>query len=264
MTARADDRAWIDGQKLFFAGDLCQESMDPVQLAEAIGMICNLRSFEAIVPDRHYLHRSGMVLVGDTAITTAAFLPQQGQTDDFSQCLIELPLSAGAGTCFTLERRDYQCHGGVQGLFLPGQAMKAVSSEPTATLGFNLDPARLTELLVHMSHHTLPPEQARLDLQHPHTIDLQDSRVAELWQWLQSILRMLGASSVILRDPKGALALSIEELIYRASLLMMMPDLIRFTPDTPRRESTSAWAVEAPGTLFPGFRIMPSPWQALS
>ena len=230
MAATADDQAWINGQQLYFAPRLSCESVDPAALAEAIGMICNLRSSEAIGSDRHYLHRSGMVLLGDTAITTAAFLPQQGKTDDFDQCLIELPLSAGGGTAFRIEGRYYQCQGGVLGLFLPGQAMQAVSSAPTASLGFNLDPQRLAALLVQMSAGTMTPEHARLELQRPHPIQLQDPRVAELWQWLQAVLPMLEASAIAGSDPQGGLALAIEELLYRASLLMIRPDLIPTSP----------------------------------
>lgn len=234
MAATADDQAWINGQRLFFAPHLACASVDPVALAEAIGMICNLRSFDAIGSDRHYLHRSGMVLLGDTAITTAAFLPQQGKTEDFDQCLIELPLSAGDGTVFTIEGCDYQCHGGVQGLFLPGQAMQAVSSNPTASLGFNLDPQRLTALLVQLSAGTLTADQARLELQRPHLIQLQDPRVAELWQWLQAVLQMLESSAIAASDPQGALSLAIEELLYRASLLMIRPELIQSSPESSR------------------------------
>ena len=204
--------------------------VDPVRLAEAIGMICNLSRFEAIGSQRHYLHRSGMILIGDTAITTAAFLPQQGATDDFDQCLIELPLSVGAGTCFNIAGKDYQCHGGVQGLFLPGQAMTATSSNPTATLGFNLDPDRLSALLVQLSAGTVSPGRARLEFQRPHRIDLRDPRVRELWQWLQSLLTMLESNSRSLADPQGPLALAFEELLYRCSLLMIRPDLMQSSP----------------------------------
>lgn len=227
MAASAEDQAWMNGQNLFFAERLSCDWVDPARLADAISMICNLRSFEAIGSDRHYLHRSGMVLIGDTAVTTAAYLPQQGTTEDFNQCLIELPLSSGAGTRFRIEGRDYQCHGGVQGLFLPGQSMQAITSEPASSLGFNLDPDRLSSLLVQMSAEALTPEEARLALQRPHTIQLQDPRVVELWQWLQSMLQMLAASSLALAQPGGALALAIEEMLYRSSLLMICPDLIQ-------------------------------------
>lgn len=193
-------------------------------------MICNLSRFEAIGSQRHYLHRSGMLLIGDTAITSAAFLPQQGATDDFDQCLIELPLSIGTGTTFTIEGKEYHCHGGVQGLFLPGQAMKATSSDRTATLGFNLDPARLSALLVDLTQGAFTLEQARLALQRPHSIDLGDPRVRELWQWLRSMLRMLESSSQSLADPQAPLALAFEELLYRASLLMLRPELIHTAP----------------------------------
>ena len=232
MVASAEDRAWINGQRLFFADPLATDWVDPVRLAEAIGMICNLSRFEAIGSQRHYLHRSGMILIGDTAITTAAFLPQQGATDDFDQCLIELPLSVGAGTCFNIAGKDYQCYGGVQGLFLPGQAMTATSSNPTATLGFNLDPDRLSALLVQLSAGTISLERARLELQRPHGIDLRDPRVRELWQWLQSLLTMLESNSRSLADPQGALALAFEELLYRCSLLMIRPDLMPPSPMT--------------------------------
>lgn len=235
MVASAEDRAWINGQNLYFADHVSCGWVDPVQLAEAIGMICNLRSFEALGSDRHYLHRSGMVLIGDTAVTTAAYLPQQGATYDFNQCLIELPLSSGPGTCFRIEGRDYQCHGGVQGLFLPGQSMQAITSEPSASLGFNLDPARLSFLLVQMSPQALTLEQARLEWQRPHTIHLHDPRVGELWQWLQSLLQMLASPSPALAQPGGALALAIEELLYRSILMMIRPDLIQTSsmPGTP-------------------------------
>ncbi|MFM8525693.1 MAG: hypothetical protein ACKOCM_08755 [Cyanobacteriota bacterium] len=226
MAASAEDHAWINGQNLYFADSVASGWVDPVQLAEAIGMICNLRSFDAIGSGRQYLHRSGMVLIGDTAVITAAYLPQYGETDDFNQALIELPLSAGSGTRFSIEGKDYQCHEGLQGLFLPGQSMRALTAERTASLGFNLDPARLTALLMQMAPQALTAEQARLEWQRPRIINLQDSRVRELWQWLQSLLQMLASSPLAIAQSNGALALAIEDLLYRISLLMLCPDLI--------------------------------------
>lgn len=230
MAASSEDWSWINAQRLFFARPITREWVDPVQLAEAIGLICNLRSFEAIGPDRDYLHRSGMVLLGDTAITTAAFLPQQGRTEDFDQCLVELPLADGSGTCFSIEGRDYQCQGGNLGLFLSGQAMHAITARPTATLGYNLDPHRLTDLLVQLSAGSMTEEQARLELQRPHLINLRDPRVGELWQWLQSLLQMVESSPMARAEPQGELALALEELLYRSSLLMIRPDLIELSP----------------------------------
>ena len=227
MAAKAEDWLWINQQRLFFASPLKEAWVDPSDLAEAIGMICNLREFEAIGSDRHFLHRSGMVMVGDTAITSAAFLAQRGKTDDFNQCLIELPLSAGAGTSFRIDGKDYQCHGGVQGLFLPGQAMEATTEQPTCSLGFNLDPARLSALLVSLSGNSTSPAQARLDLQRPHCIDLADPRVKEVWEWLQNVLMMMESNHSLLGSPQGSLALAFEELVYRASLVMIKPELIQ-------------------------------------
>lgn len=227
MAATAEDWLWINQQRLFFASPQTASWVDPSVLADAIGMICNLREFEAIGSDRHFLHRSGMAMIGDTAITSAAFLAQRGKTDDFNQCLIELPLSPGSGTSFRIDGKNYQCHGGVQGLFLPGQAMEATTEQPTCSLGFNLDPARLSTLLVTLSDHGISPEQARLDLQRPHSITLTDPRVLEIWTWLQNVLIMLETSTTMLEHPHGPLALALEELVYRASLLMIRPDLIQ-------------------------------------
>lgn len=102
LEARAQQR-WVESQRLYFPSQ-ARCSIEPVRLAEEISLICDLKTFDPLGPPQHDLHRSSTLLIGDCAVITAAFLPQAGETHDFFQCLVGIPLAGDSGTLFTLEK----------------------------------------------------------------------------------------------------------------------------------------------------------------
>jgi hypothetical protein len=222
----ADAHQWIRAQTLFF-NRVRRESCDPVKLAQEISLICNLQRFDSLAGERGFLHSSSIFLLGDIAITTAAFMPQMGATGDFAQCLIELPLADRGGTVFVLEGRRWACVPGQQGLFLPGQAMEALTHDVTCTLGYNLDPTCLAGMLVQAAPQHFNPAKARAFVQRPHRIDLCDARVVQIVDWLKHFLRQLDRPSFSQLMPQRSLLHGYEQLLYRATICMLCPDLIR-------------------------------------
>jgi hypothetical protein len=222
----ADAHRWIRAQRLFF-DSVRRESSDPVQLAQEISLICNLRRFDALTTERGFLHSSSLFLLGDIAITTAAFMPQMGSTGDFNQCLIELPLADRGGTVFVIEGRRWACLPGCQGLFLPGQAMDAVTPEESCTLGYNLEPTVLAETLMQVAPQRFHASAARAFVQRPHRIDLGDVRVAQIAEWLKHFLRQLEQPSFAELRQQRSLLQGYEQVLYRATVCMLCPDLIR-------------------------------------
>lgn len=221
---------WVREQNLLIPG-LVHESSDPDQLAQEISLIVSLRCFDSLLGNRHFLHRSSILLVGDIAVTTAAFLPQKGETFDCSQALVELPISQNAGTSFLLEGNRWECLPQQQGLFLPGQAMQALTETATCMLGYNLQPELLAACLHRLAPERFDPLQARLFVERPHPINLRDSRIRKIVTWLLAFLNNLGnPGSESGSHHSGLMACSYEQMIYRATALMLCPELIATTP----------------------------------
>ena len=223
LEARAQQR-WVKSQRLYFPSQ-ARCSIDPVRLAEEISLICDLRTFDPLGSPEHYLHRSSTLLIGDCAVITAAFLPQAGETHDFFQCLVEIPLAGDSGTLFTLDKNPWHCRAGIQGMLLPGQAMRAHTEAPAFHLGLNLDPARLEDHLIRMAPDRFSPVKARTFLQRPHPINLQDPRVKQIVEFLQRYLQkmqLITGNKLTLPSP---LVQGYEDVLYRATLLMILPEL---------------------------------------
>ncbi|MBM5801047.1 MAG: hypothetical protein FJ077_09495 [Cyanobacteria bacterium K_DeepCast_35m_m2_023] len=195
-------------------------------LAREISLIADLRRFEAIGNSRHYLHRSSLYLLGDIAITTAAFLPQMGETFDSPQCLVELPLSDRGQTTFRLAGKDYHCIPRQQGLFLPGQAMAATTHDASCMLGFNLDPTTLAVHLSSLAPRIFNARKARLFVQRPHCINLQDPRIDQVLRWLYRLFDQLAEQSPPNHNQCRPLIAGYEQLLYRATATLLCPDLI--------------------------------------
>jgi len=217
---------WVREQNLLIPGPV-HESADPDQLAHEISLIASLRSFESLIGNKAFLHRSSMMLVGDIAVTTAAFLPQQGETFDSSQALVELPISPHVGTSFLVEGKLWECLPHQQGLFLPGQAMQAITNNASCMLGYNLQPELLADYLHRLAPERFDPARARLFVQRPHPINLRDSRIQRLLTWFLAFLNNLGKPAVQNAIPPALIASSYEPLIYRATALMLCPELIQ-------------------------------------
>jgi hypothetical protein len=217
---------WVREQNLLIPGPV-HESADPDQLADEISLIASLRSFDSLIGNNGFLHRSSMLLVGDIAVTSAAFLPQQGETFDSSQALVELPISPNAGTSFLVEGKPWECLPHQQGLFLPGQAMQAITESASCMLGYNLQPELLANHLHRLAPERFNPVRARLFVQRPHPINLRDGRIKRLLTWFLAFLNKLGQPDVQNGLPPGLIASSYEPLIYRATALMLCPELIQ-------------------------------------
>lgn len=217
---------WVREQNLLIPG-VVYESADPDQLAHEISLIASLRSFDSLTGSRQFLYRSSMLLVGDIAVTTAAFLPQKGETFDSSQALVELPISPNAGTSFLVESKLWECLPHQQGLFLPGQAMQAITETASCMLGYNLQPELLADCLHRLAPERFDPVRARLFLQRPHPINLKDGRIQRLLTWFLAFLNNLGKPDVQNAMPATLIAGSYEPLIYRLTALMLCPELIQ-------------------------------------
>lgn len=233
VSIRCDDTAeqhqWIRECRLFFPQSV-SESNDVDALAREISLIADLRRFEAIGDRRQYLHRSSLFLLGDIAITTAAFLPQVGETFDSPQCLVELPLSDRGQTTFRLAGKDYHCIPRQQGLFLPGQAMAATTDEASCMLGFNLDPTTLAFHLSNLAPKVFNERKARLFVQQPHAINLQDPRIGQVLRCLYGLFDQLGEQSPPNHSHYRPLIAGYEQLLYRATAALLCPDLVAINP----------------------------------
>lgn len=217
---------WVREQNLLIPGPV-HESADPDQLAHEISLITSLRSFDSLIGNKAFLHRSSMLLVGDIAVTSAAFLPQKGETFDSSQALVELPISSNPGTSFLVEGKLWECLPHQQGLFLPGQAMRAITESASCMLGYNLQPELLADHLHRLAPERFNAVRAHLFVQRPHPINLRDGRIQRLLTWFLAFLNNLGKPAVQNTVPPTLIAGSYEPLIYRATALMLCPELIQ-------------------------------------
>lgn len=217
---------WVREQNLLIPGPV-HESADPDQLAHEISLITSLRSFDSLIGNKAFLHRSSMLLVGDIAVTSAAFLPQKGETFDSSQALVELPISSNPGTSFLVEGKLWECLPHQQGLFLPGQAMRAITESASCMLGYNLQPELLADHLHRLAPERFNAVRAHLFVQRPHPINLRDGRIQRLLAWFLAFLNNLGKPAVQNTVPPTLIAGSYEPLIYRATALMLCPELIQ-------------------------------------
>jgi hypothetical protein len=232
MLDSKEQQAWVESCELYFPSQI-RRSTDPVSLADEISLICDLKSFDALGPASEYLHRSSALLIGDSAVITAAFLPQVGTTNDFEHCLVELPLAGRSGTRFTIDNREWACMPGVQGMFLPGQAMSAHTAQPAFNLGFNLDPVTLEQHLMALAPELFQCQQARDFIQQPHPINLLDKRVHDIYRFLLNFLQGLTESPLTGYQVPETLIQSYEHVLYRATILMILPELILIS--NPRR-----------------------------
>lgn len=217
--------AWVRSQPLP-TGGLIRESTEPEKLAEEISLIANLKTFDSLVGSSHFLHRSSILLLGDIAFTSAAFMPQCGETSDCPQALIELPLTAGGHTKFQAEGKTWHCIPNQQGLFLPGQAMKAVTEQSTCMLGYNLEPSTLAKFLETLAPHRFSARKARLFVERPHIIKLDDPRVKSTTTWLFSFIKLMANRDLMNPISNSLLIPSYEQMLYRATALMLCPDLM--------------------------------------
>lgn len=232
MLDSKEQQAWVESCELYFPAQI-RRSTDPVSLANEISLICDLKSFDAIGPAHQYLHRNSALLIGDSAVINAAFLPQVGATHDFEQCLVELPLGGSSGTRFIIDNREWACVPGVQGMFLPGEAMRAHTDEPAFNLGFNLDPVTLEQHLIELAPELFQAQQARDVIQRPHSINLLDARVHKIYRFLLNFLQGLTTSPFADYQMPEPLVQSYEQVLYQATLLMILPELIPLS--NPRR-----------------------------
>lgn len=222
-------QAWVRSQRLPING-ITRESRSPEKLAEEISLIANLKTFDSLVIPSLFLHRSSMLLVGDIAITAAAFMPQCGETEDAPQALVELPLSLGGHTRFWIEGRSWDCIPDRQGLFLPGQRMRAETRHSASMLGFNVDPTTLAVHLEQMAPERFPLQRARQFVQQPHIINLADPRVSEVVSWLLSFLKTMGGKPSETIDSQAQLIHSYEQMLYRATCILLCPELMAGRP----------------------------------
>jgi hypothetical protein len=217
-------QAWVRAQQLP-TGGLIRESTDPEQLAQEISLIANLKSFDSLIAPRHFLHRSSILLLGDIAVTSAAFMPQCGETTHSSQALIELPLHAGGHTTFLTQGKHWDCIPGQQGLFLPGDGMAALTEQPACILGYNVEPNYLAMLLEQMAPERFSERTARLFVQQPHRIRLRDPRVKTVTDWLLSFLQTMGGRQTSQVITSSLLLSSYEQMVYRATAMLLCPEL---------------------------------------
>lgn len=217
-------QAWVRAQQ-FPTGDLILESTEPEKLAHEISLIADLRTFDSLVSPRHFLHRTSILLLGEIAVTSAAFMPQSGETQNSSQALIELPLSRGSHTTFITQGRRWKCISDQQGLFLPGDEMKAITEQPACMLGYNVDPIDLAIHLAHLAPGRFSERTARLFVQQPHAIQLNDPRVNSVISWLHSFLRAMGSGHSAEPIDNTLLISSYEQMLYRATAMLLCPEL---------------------------------------
>jgi hypothetical protein len=122
---------------------------------------------------------------------------------------------------------------GVQGMFLPGEAMRAHTDEPAFSLGFNLDPVTLEQRLIELAPELFQAQQARDVIQRPRSINLLDARVHKIYRFLLNFLQGLTTSPFAGYQVPEPLVQSYEQVLYRATLLMILPELIPL--NNPRR-----------------------------
>jgi hypothetical protein len=94
-------------------------------------------------------------------------------------------------------------------------------------LGYNLQPELLADYLHRLAPERFDPARARLFVQRPHPINLRDSRIQRLLTWFLAFLNNLGKPDVQSALPPALIAGSYEPLIYRATALMLCPELIQ-------------------------------------
>lgn len=206
---------------LWFGAEQSLLSTDVDAFVDAISLSAPLADFDAVVHRRQFRHRSSTVVVGDVAVTHCAHTPIRGSTEDAPEALINLIFEGGID--YILEGRPWQATVD-QGVYLPGQAMTGRGSG--CSVLFNLNPARLSRELCFLSQERLPLEKAMAMVQAPALIDRRDPRICAVLEGLRLALGLVD----VCRGPHGTVQQDIgqglEATIYRASALLLVPDLL--------------------------------------
>lgn len=216
----AEQRQWLELQRLAFANDHVEMRLDSEALADEIGLTVNLTRFEPREKHQSFAHKASLLLAGDMAVSAAAYVPLVASTDDYSESTLEIPYLGS--TRYRIEGRDWFDWAGQQARYLPGQAYE-VETNHTNGLLFNLNPQRLVQTIGRESKGRIPLELAERWVQRPVPINLRDLRVIQQQRTLESGLETLASKcGAGLGHPYSALALGLETLAYQCSARMLL------------------------------------------
>jgi hypothetical protein len=220
MAPLRDQLLWVRQQKLAFGDARSAVRFDAIDLADEIGLAVNLTRFEPLFSRQLFVHRAAYLLVGDTVISAAAYLPLDAGTCDYSESKLEIPYSGC--TRYRIEGQDWFNRAGLQALYLPGQAFDVETSHFNGLL-LNLNPCRLAETIGLVSRGAVPLELAERWVQNPLAIDLRDPRILHLQHRLEVALEQLAeANGPTIGTPFSAPALAVEQLVYTSSARMLL------------------------------------------
>ncbi|MEB3349639.1 MAG: hypothetical protein VKO00_06440 [Cyanobacteriota bacterium] len=196
-------------------------------LAERLRRSLPLAELLAPAQQGPFLHRSTSALVGDLAITAAAHSPLMGRTHAQSRAVFTMALYGNKQ--FRLAGTTLVCRAGHSSLFLPGEAYQ-VETGLTSGVMFSVDRAQLQAVARAMVG---APEEATVlevsRLEAPRIFWEQDRLEGRLLGLLRRSLRLIDRSGAAGHPPSAA-GLRLDDVIHRALVLLLQPELHRSSP----------------------------------
>ncbi len=199
------------------------EVTDSAALLARVAQTFPLSAFLEGPQERGFFHRSGVICVGDVAVSCSRHSPLEIGFDDGDLATLTLPL-AGEGQVGT-DGQTLRLQGGPMAAYLPGAAFTA-STGTFEEVMICLDRRRLAATASTLAGSGRDPGLHRPRFESPLVVDgSQPGQQADLLRHLHLALRMLDAP---LLGPVGGLAApQLEDLLYRLVAALVCPEAVR-------------------------------------
>jgi AraC-like DNA-binding protein len=199
------------------------EVTDSAALLARVARNFPLSAFLEGPQDRGFFHRSGVIHVGEVAVSCSRHSPLEIGFDDGDLATLTLPLAGEARV--RTDGQTLRLQGGPMAAYLPGAAFTA-STGTFEEVMICLDRRRLAATASTLAGSGRDPGRHRPRFETPLVVDgSQPGQQADLLRHLHLALRMLDAP---LLGPVGGLsAPQLEDLLYRLVAAMVCPEAVR-------------------------------------
>lgn len=199
------------------------EVTDSAALLSRVAQNFPLSAFLEGPQDQGFFHRSGVIHVGDVAVSCSRHAPLEIGFDEGDLATLILPLAGEAqvGT----DGQTLRLQGGPMAAYLPGAAFTA-STGTFEEVMICLDRRRLAATASTLSGSGRDPDHHRPRFESPLVVDgSRSGQQADLLRHLQLALRMVDAP---LLGPVGGLAApQLEDVLYRLVAALVCPEAVR-------------------------------------
>ena len=216
---------WIRSQPLLFGEASASICNDLESFHDILSLSVRLKDLTALGPERLFVHRSSTLLAGDLAISSCINTPFQAAGEESSEATVVIHRSGVM--VYDCDGRTFRIDGGEQVIYLPGAAARSrAGMAGSSGIVFNINPALLARELCFLSRERLPLERALLFLQQPMIRDPRDPAVGAVLRRLLALLAIQPAHLSYTEGYQRFVGARLEIAIYRATALILRPDLI--------------------------------------